>query len=313
MVTLKQLHENFIDEQIRENYFLNTLFEAIDAKQITRVADSIDKLEVVAEKFQNKVLDAAMLDARKDAKLVATARAGTQETIIANLIGFYSKITNFLKVDLPALKRVNLKDFFSASTDPGAKLIDDLDAKNIKKVLRMALTTDSFFGKILGRFGLTSQKVSAVPYLKIENFIQNFMTTPKSELETNINAVIAAVGGLEGDPTKEKVSAEGSGGEGSGEGGGGGGGTGGAPAGAGGGAPAGAGGGAPAGNVDKTQNAVTAFDKLIGDVISQADIADLTKEKIITANGGEFLDMVFQKNKKFFELLDWVKKNVRTT
>jgi len=301
MVTLKQLHENFIDEQIRENYFLNTLFEAINVKQITKIADSIDKLEDVADKFKNGALDAAMLEARKDAKQVATAGTGKQEEILTNLIGFYSKITNFLKTDLQALQRVNLKDFFAAGTADDAKLVDDPEAEDIRKVLRKALTTDSFFGQILGKFGLTSQLASAVPYLKIENFIQTFMTTPKSELETNINEVIGAAGSLPQNPTSTDTAPAGGG--------------------AGGGAPAGggAGGGAPAGK--PTDEAVKAFDALIGKIAASIakletkpdktdEIARLIKaDKDIMEN---IANQVFVKGKDYVEVVRIVRDYAKT-
>ncbi len=313
MVTLKQLHENFIDEQIRENYFLNTLFEAINAKQITRIADSIDKLENVANLLNNEAINTAMDEARKQAKLVATAGVEDQEKIITKLVEFYSKITNFFKTDLPALKRVNLKDFFDKTGKGtfGAKLLDEPDNEDIKKVLRRALTTDSFFGKILGRFGLTSQAVSAVPYLDIEKFIQNFMTTPKGKLLANINAVIKAVGGLEGDPSGEGGggSGGGSGGGGGGSGGGSGGGGGGSGGGSGGGGGGSGGGGG--GAVDAISIARSNFSEIIKNLgisiarkATKNDKADAIS--VLLANNDKYkefiLDQIFVKNTVYSQL-----------
>lgn len=300
MVSLKQLHENFINEEINNNYFLRNLFEAIDANKINKIADSIDKLEDVANKLKNGAIERAMLEARTAANKVITASGEEQDEILTNLIGFYSKITNFFKTDLPALQRVTLKDFFSDKTPDVAKLTDQDNDKQIRAILRKALTTDSFFGKILGRFKLTSQLASAVPYLNIEDFIQTFMTTPKSELKANIAAVVGAAGGLNADPSG---AGAGTGTAGGGSGGGGGAGGAGGGEGTGTAGTGGTAGGAPAGGgEDKTAPAIKAYSDLVGAVASAAGIA---ADKLIKTDG--FAGQVFERNAKFDALVKWAK------
>jgi hypothetical protein len=52
MATLKQLHENLIQEEIKNNYFLSKLNEAINIGNLKAIIDPIEKMESIVKRMK---------------------------------------------------------------------------------------------------------------------------------------------------------------------------------------------------------------------------------------------------------------------
>lgn len=262
MVSLKQLHENLILEEIESNFFLHALNEEINDRAVGRVAGAIDKLDTVVQTLGLATLDGAMDLAQADADKVYDLDDDEAEKIISKITTFYSKITYLLQKAIPNLAKVNLKKFFGNNV-PDATTLNDFD-RQVAGILKKALTSNTgLFKRALASIFGDNEWTSGMPYLNIDAFVNEFMDLKKSDLKKIIGSLNTQAATLQpaqvftstaatavGAPTS---GAGGSGGAGGAAGGGG------APAPAGGGA-SGSGGGAAAAAVS---NIVTSFDAIV--------------------------------------------------
>ncbi|NBP15580.1 hypothetical protein EBU95_14470 [bacterium] len=189
MATLKKLHENLIKQEIKRNYFLNMLNEAINIGNVKAIIDPIEKMESIVKQMNFISLNFAFERALADAKKIAVIKDNSLASeLVTKITVFYSKIWNFLSKDLPILKRINLKDFFE-NAEPDDRLAGHKDASEIKKIIREALIEDNspWYRIALAYIRKDSSWVSAIPYLNIDSFVNEFMSMEKKELEESIN------------------------------------------------------------------------------------------------------------------------------
>lgn len=191
MINLKFINENLLKETIKENIIL----EAVDAKNINLLADQIEKLSgVINSSMPSFVsLKTALNQAENEVNQAATNPKKSGKTL-AKIVSFYSKIWNFVSNDLKALSRLPaLRDFFdpSKTQDDNAVLASNPKAAEIKQQITAALKSDNspWFKKALAMLTKNTNFVSDIPYLNMEQFIQEFMSAPRSTLKAALEGV----------------------------------------------------------------------------------------------------------------------------
>lgn len=191
MTNLKFINESLLKETIKENIIL----EAIDANNINLLADQIEKLSGVINSSMSSFasLKTALNQAENEANQAVTNPKKSGD-IIAKIISFYSKIWNFISNDLKALSRLPaMRDFFdpTKTQDDNSILSSNPKAEEIKQQIVAALKNDNspWFKKALATLTKNTNFVSDIPYLNTEQFIQEFMNTPRSTLKAALEGV----------------------------------------------------------------------------------------------------------------------------
>lgn len=207
MTNLKFINENLLKETIKENIIL----EAIDAKNINLLADQIEKLSTVINSSMPSFvsLKTALNQAENEANQAATNPKKSNE-VIAKIVSFYSKIWNFVSNDLKALSRLPaLRDFFdpAKTQDDNSVLSSNPKAAEIKQQIIAALRSDNspWFKKALAKLTKNSNFVSDIPYLNMDQFIQEFMSSPRSTLKAALEGVSSQIKSVQNPETISKT------------------------------------------------------------------------------------------------------------
>lgn len=194
MVTSRQLHESLILEEIKQNYFLNALNEALNTGDLHVAVQALDKIENLASDVLPTVnsLQIASEKARKDAlKLLKIKDRVEASEITAKLVTFYSKIWSFLTRDLPSLTKLLARNFLKSSTPGNTPLFTVSNLSEFRETVIEALTDDEspWYKKIIAYLSGSAEYVSSVPYLNINLFVDEFLKMTKDEFVTALNTV----------------------------------------------------------------------------------------------------------------------------
>ncbi len=186
MVTVRQLHETLIREEIKQNYFLSAINEALNTGNLQIAVTALDKIDDLAAKALPDAtsLQTAIEKARKDAmKLLKTKDKEEASEITAKLVTFYSKMWSFLSKDLPALSKLLVRDFLKPTT-PGDTLLYTIPNINeFRETLTDALTNEEspWYRKIIAFLSGSKDFISAIPYINIETFVNEILTMKKDD------------------------------------------------------------------------------------------------------------------------------------
>jgi hypothetical protein len=193
MVSLKELHEHLVLEEINENYFLYNLNEALNRQNIQKVSEAIANLKQLVDKTGLTTLKSAFDAADKDARSVSRIRNQKKAAEKAiKVITFHGKVSNFLGKDLPLLKGdPNFTDFFDEKTPKDATLASQKNFKEIREVFKNAVAVDSspWYKKALSALSGEVSWIAGVPYLNIDKLIDELMGKSKEELEKIISNI----------------------------------------------------------------------------------------------------------------------------
>ena len=168
MVTLKDLHDNLLKEELKRDYFLSKLNEALDTGNLQLAVEALDKAEdLISSTLPSvKSLKTALSNAKSDTrKLIRIKNKKKAAETTAKLVTFYSKMWNFLSRDLPALTKLLLRDFIDDSVPENKKLGTMPDSADIRVAIIEALKNDQspWYKKLLTFVTGSSKYVNAVP------------------------------------------------------------------------------------------------------------------------------------------------------
>lgn len=208
MVTLKQLHENLIQEELEKNYFLHQINEALSTGNNKLAIAAFFKVKDLIKKTMPKfkTLKAALSEAENDADSVFTIKDQDKASnVIAKLITFYSKFWNFLSEDLPALITFYFRDSLSnESIGDDVRLYDALKIemggkeektnrkfKNLRNLVYNAFIEDKspWYRKVLTSITGNDEYIRTVPYLNLNDFADEFMLMNMGKLRKLISSI----------------------------------------------------------------------------------------------------------------------------
>ena len=201
MVTLKDLHDNLLKEELKRDYFLSKLNEALDTGNLQLAVEALDKAEdLISSTLPSvKSLKTALSNAKSDTrKLIRIKNKKKAAETTAKLVTFYSKMWNFLSRDLPALTKLLLRDFIDDSVPENKKLGTMPDSADIRVAIIEALKNDQspWYKKLLTFVTGSSKYVNAVPYLDLDAFAEDFLNLTKEEFGNAIFAIASRVNSL---------------------------------------------------------------------------------------------------------------------
>lgn len=199
MNSLKSINQKILDETINANLILKNLNEAIDAKNIKLLGDQIEKLNSLVSNVMpsfnslKQAIQAAEADVNN-----AVSDPKKAADITGKIISFYSKIWNFLSNDLIALSRLPaMRDFFDdqKTPDQNSNLNSSPNIKDIRTQLITALKADDspWFKKALAMLSNNPNYLSGIPYLDINNFVNEFISLPKTQLKDSLEKINAQI------------------------------------------------------------------------------------------------------------------------
>lgn len=225
MVSLKKLNESLVLQEIKQNYFLNALYEASMGGAAGQdpgeyIGQKIEELESAvsrvfpASKFPS--MDAALKKAKTRATQYLTIKNSAKKIkILGNIMKFYSNISNFLQKDLANLYRTSqdFKTFFD-KLDPqnpidkiislertNKEVLKYLEQKGsnlpewnpgkIRKFVAARFTEDdSPWYKQAADFFLGSTIFrQGIPFINLDQFLDEFMKSTREEIGTMANVV----------------------------------------------------------------------------------------------------------------------------
>ncbi len=184
MLSLKKLHESLIQQEIKQNYFLYTLNEAVKKGTVDELSGLLSEIGNLIDSTNIKSLKTALTLAQADSKRVPRYTDSREaEKAILKIITFYSKIWNFFNQDMNKII-ANLGSFHKND-----KALNTSNAADFIKrsILRLIIEDDSpWYKKALSTITNDISFTSEIPYLNIASFVDELMNKTKEELSNMI-------------------------------------------------------------------------------------------------------------------------------